>query len=335
MKKSFKVLLPVAAALALSACSSSEITRYATTDMTWAEFYAAEIGAPAETMVEKGYDAVTSATMSKSKRFTSNVVSEDGSTISGVKAVPVGMTESVYKKLSADQKSRYTFIEDKALESYKVLDKKGSFGKLICQVVDYTDATAKILSGQSSVWGHYTISVQGAELDGDCMGVILTCSDGTKVGLKAQDNIWIRKSELGISVAEFTEPHGNKPTYKHTEVLEGKTITNITYLFNGADAVSINTDLLVKKRCDAKVTIDGSLEGKASVKAVVAGLPEGYKVASIRKGLARGARAVLDEEFTFSNGNLSITCDDAKDVYMVTFQSEEYSDLTALLDLSK
>lgn len=335
MKKSFKVLLPVAAALALTACSSSEITRFATTDMTWAEFYAAEIGAPASKMEQMGYDAVTSATMSKSKRFTSNVVSEDGSTISGIKAVPVGMTESVYKKLSDDQKSRYTFIEGEPLESYKVLDKKGAFGRLICQVVDYADATAKIQSGQSSTWGNYTISVQGAELDGDCMGVILTCSDGTKVGLKALDNIWIRKSELGISVAEFTEPHGNKPTYKHTEVLEGKTITNITYLFNGADAVSIDTDLLVKKLCGAKVTVEGSLEGNSSVKAVVSNLPDGYTVASVRKGLGRGARALQAGEFTYSNGNLSITCDDAKDMYSITFQSDEYSDLTSSIDLTK
>lgn len=333
MKTSFKYLLPLAAAFVFSACSSSEITRFATTDMTWAEFYSGEIGVPVLEMDQKGYDAVTSATLSKSKRFSQNIVSEDGSTISGVRNVPVGMTESVYRKLSSDP--RYTFLEGEALSEYKTVDKKGNFGKLVGAVTKADKAEVKMLSGQSSVWGNYTISVHGAELDGNCLGVVLTCSDGSKVGLKSLDNVWIRKSELAFCVAEFTEPHGNKPTYRHTEDLVGKTITNITYLFSGAPAVSIDTDLLVKKTCSAVVSVASSELSGNTVTATFSNLPDGYKVGSIRKGIGRSMRTLLDMEYSFSDGKLSIGCDQAKDMYMITFESEEYSDLSTLLDLTR
>ena len=66
---------------------------YATTDMTFAEFYAGELQQSADVLAQDGVDVVTSATSGKSSRFTASVVSEDGHQITGVKAVSVSMTD--------------------------------------------------------------------------------------------------------------------------------------------------------------------------------------------------------------------------------------------------
>jgi len=329
--KASKIILPIAVTLILASCSSSEITHYATTDMTWAEFYAAEVGASPKA-IDQAYDAVTSATKMKTKMFKQFIVTEDGSQITGVKDVPVAMTESVYKKLSKDE--RYTFVTDTVFASYKQADKKGQFGAWSAALTPLESADASISSGSNANWGNYIIRVNGAQLSGTCIGVVLTCTDGTKAGLKPLENIWMRISELAFCVAEFTEPRGNHPTYKHTEALQGKTITNIKYLFKDADAVSIDTDLYVKAICSAEVNAEVSVEGN-EVTAAISGLPEGYSITSVRKGRFWGAKTLDPSAYSLTDGKLVINVEEnPQDSYRVDFVSDTQSDLAVSFDLT-
>ena len=79
---------------------------YATTDMTWQEFYAGEISGTDATKL----DAISSPTARIANRFT-QLVSESndlgGRDITGVKDVQVRMTGEVYDSLA--DKTRYTF----------------------------------------------------------------------------------------------------------------------------------------------------------------------------------------------------------------------------------
>jgi len=305
---------------------SNEVTHFATTDMTWAEFYAGELGAPASELEANGYDAVTSATMQKTKRYSQCIVSEDGSQIIGVKNVAVGMTNSVYKKLSQEQKARYTFLNDTTITVYKTLAKDGSFGHYLYNVVTPENVTTSISS--TSPWGNYVVGVRGADLKGSILGVVLTDNEGGKYGLKPLENIWFNAGELGFCVAEFTEPRGNHPSYKNTKNLEGKTITSVTYIMDGADAIYIETDLLVKKQNGAKLTV-GEAQGKKDVKVSIEGVPEGYALTKVSTRVGREMKVLTEEEYTFADGVLTLNGTPTPGMYTILFENDEYVDLQA------
>lgn len=321
------ISLTLFAAVVASSCTSSDYTRFATTDMTWAEFYSGEFGISAAELEANGYDAVTSATMSKSKRFSGHIVSEDGSKITGVRNVAVCMTEAVYNSLSDTDRARFTFYEDTTFAGYKVLDRNGNFSEYHTETVPVSGVSARVSSGSSSSWGNYTVGFSGLKLEGAWHGVVLTADDGSQYGLMALDNVWLNSSELGISVAEFVEPHGNKPLYKHTASLEGKTIKNVKYIMSGAPAVSIDTDILLKKICRAAVSVENPRAGK-DLTFTISGLPSGYRVASARKGKGRGAEILSPDQFRFDESGLTIYGDVAG-TYSITFQHNDWSDLTA------
>ena len=69
----------------------NKLKYFATTDMTWAEFYAGELSKPSSSIVAE-YDGVTAATP-KVLRFSGMIV--DSTSCKGVKSVNVAMTELV------------------------------------------------------------------------------------------------------------------------------------------------------------------------------------------------------------------------------------------------
>ena len=103
----------------ISASFTVKEAYYATTDMTWAEFYAGETGETSGDLLAAGLDAISTPTVGHSNRFplVSSDESEGTTTIGGVKAVQVRMTEDVYNTLSND--SRYTFSADATFTEYK------------------------------------------------------------------------------------------------------------------------------------------------------------------------------------------------------------------------
>ena len=111
---------------------------YATTDMTWAEFYAGETGQTSTTLEELGLDAISTPTTKAITYFPLVVSSSNdkGSTLSGVKAVQVRMSDEVYEALKGNARydfSRYTFT-DETFSEYKVVSKDGSFGKMVTKI---------------------------------------------------------------------------------------------------------------------------------------------------------------------------------------------------------
>ena len=129
----------------------AESYHFASTDMTFAEFYAGEFGQTASSLAVN-YDAVTTATVRFVNRFMgfTAAVSGDGSVFSGVKAVQVRMTDDVYKALSQD--SRYSFTDSEFTE-FKDVASDGSFGKMSSDIVRAEDVTVVLSGGKSNLFG--------------------------------------------------------------------------------------------------------------------------------------------------------------------------------------
>lgn len=215
------------------------------------------------------YDAVTSCTNSKSKRYDTSYYTENtenGSvTLEGIKAVNIAVPASLYndaKKAIEEGKScsnqllkivgSLENVSEKAPASgeYKVLNGDGTLTAMTTKTKQL-DVASSITA--SSPWGNYQVSIEFGNNNPDqpttanMMGVIFETSDGEKYGMEHSQNLWLRTGEIAFAVKDgFVEPHKNTIDSKRSAGLEGKTITKITYLVkDGADIV-IPTNLLVK-----------------------------------------------------------------------------------------
>lgn len=215
------------------------------------------------------YDAVTSCTNSKSKRYDTSYYTENtenGSvTLEGIKAVNIAVPTSLYndaKKAIEEGKDcsnqllkivgSLENVSEKAPASgeYKVLNGDGTLTAMTTKTKQL-DVASSITA--SSPWGNYQVSVEFGNNNPDqpttanMMGVIFETSDGEKYGMEHSQNLWLRTGEIAFAVKDgFVEPHKNTIDSKRSAGLEGKTITKITYLVkDGADIV-IPTNLLVK-----------------------------------------------------------------------------------------
>ena len=215
------------------------------------------------------YDAVTSCTNSKSKRYDTSYYTENtenGSvTLEGIKAVNIAVPASLYndaKKAIEEGKScsnqllkiagSLENVSETAPASgeYKILNGDGT---LTAMTTETKELNVESSITASSPWGNYQVSVEFGNNNPDqpttanMMGVIFETSDGEKYGMEHSQNLWLRTGEIAFAVKDgFVEPHKNTIDSKRSAGLEGKTITKITYLVkDGADIV-IPTNLLCK-----------------------------------------------------------------------------------------
>lgn len=215
------------------------------------------------------YDAVTSCTNNKSKRYDTSYYTENtenGSvTLEGIKAVNIAVPASLYndaKKAIEEGKScsnqllkiagSLENVSETAPASgeYKILNGDGT---LTAMTTETKELNVESSITASSPWGNYQVSVEfgNNNLDqpttANMMGVIFETSDGEKYGMEHSQNLWLRTGEIAFAVKDgFVEPHKNTIDSKRSAGLEGKTITKITYLVkDGADIV-IPTNLLCK-----------------------------------------------------------------------------------------
>ena len=215
------------------------------------------------------YDAVTSCTNSKSKRYATSYYTENtenGSvTLEGIRDVNIAVPTSLYKEAQEAIKEGKTCsnqllsiigslknVSETAPESgeYKVLNGDGT---LTAMTTETKTLTVDSSISTSSVWGNYQVSVEFGDKNPDqpttanMMGVIFETSDGEKYAMEHSQNLWLRTGEIAFAVKDgFVEPHKNTIDAKRSKGLEGKTITKITYLVkDGADIV-IPTNLLCK-----------------------------------------------------------------------------------------
>ena len=323
---------------------------YATTDMTWAEFYAGEIGGKAADMAEE-YDAVSTATtrfVSRFQGFTART-SGDGTVFEGVKAVQVRMTDAVYQTLRND--SRYTFSGDTFAE-YKDVDADGTFGKMVTQSLDVNaklSVDVALAGGTSNGHGHYRLNLSnfnyasldldiGASLD-NFLGATLETSDGAVYGLKPLHNLWIRGNlaeQIGFSIDDFEEKNGTHLSFKHTEDMQGKTIKKITYMLKNQPDAVISCDVFVKYFCKAVASPDkAEAEAGDTVSFTFQNVPSdaGYTVSAVTPS-AKGSSAVSSELYSYSDGKLTFKAGIPANSYVITFSSSNYTDITAAVYVS-
>ena len=280
---------------------------YGVANVPYADFYYAELGNEAtETndiadiskssdkasllREEHVYDAVTSATNKKSKKYgTTYTTDGEGTTvyINGVKTA-VKINSKLYAAAKAVAASKVT-TENKLAEiadsietvseslpeeykTYKTVNADGTLTALTAAegagAVDSASTTATITS--TSPWGNYQIDFENMPSDIDTktnvLGVVLETEDGQKVALRHSENIYSKKEDIAFVVDDsFTEPHGNVLYGKRFKSLSGKTITKITYLLSNKK----NMELNVKLRCAAQVPADNKVTVKSQTKYVL------------------------------------------------------------------
>ena len=353
---------------------------YATVNMEYADFYYGELNdlsdagktldLSKDVVSEAGYrdegmyDAVTSATQQKSKRFAATYYDENvanketgseatGVNINGIANVQIAIPEALYNQLMENKdKSHkvYQYLENatyskKAFDEYKELRADGTFGKMVSKTTSSADITASITT--STAWGDYQISVkglpEGAVTTDNMLGVVLEDENGNKYGMEHLDNLWLQTQEMSFAVTDnFKEPHGNFVPAKRYQGI-GKKITKITYLLKDADDIVINTDLKLKTLNDDSVAGEAQAAAYSKKGTKVSfsfnNLPSGanYTLASLVKGTRYGTE-IDASKYSYDAASKTITLDSsllpATD-YVATFVDDEYSDIKVTFAVNK
>ena len=322
--------------------SATDTYHYAATDMTWAEFYAGELGQTSADLLDAGLDAVSSATTGHSRRDFPQLVSADvpngGTKLIGPKAVQVRMTEEVYNLLSND--SRYTFSDDTFTE-YKEVSSDGSFGAMVTTSRDIS-ANVTISTGTSATWGDYQLQVSGdiipyiasADNRANYLGAILETASGDKYGLRFNNNIWYSTArDIAFVVAPgFMESHGVVRDSTYTADLPGQTIKKITYIIKNSDDLVVSCDVTIPHQVLARtVEPEGGyvVTGTQFPVEIAFTATDGseisgdYTSATVTAGGGRGRAGVTLNQSTFASNILTISHDvlSADTTYTATFSS--------------
>ena len=270
---------------------------YGVANVPYADFYYAELGnevtessdiakvskskdEASSLREEHVYDAVTSATNKKSKKYAATYITEGSGTtvyINGVKTA-VKINSKLYAAAKAVAASKVTTANKLAeiadsietvsstlpsgYETYKTVNADGTLSALTAAegagAVDSASTKATITS--TSPWGNYQIDFTDMPSDIDTktnvLGVVLETEDGQKVALRHNENIYSKKEDIAFVVDDsFTEPHGNVLYGKRFKGLSGKTITKITYLLSNKQSMTLNVNL----RCAAQVPAENKV----------------------------------------------------------------------------
>lgn len=320
---------------------------YATTDMTWAEFYAGETGQTSADLLSAGLDAVSSPTARVATRFSQLVsVSNDlgGRDITGVKDVQVRMSAEAYNALSND--SRFTF-SDTPFTQYKTVNADGvllSFSAMLTESEDISGAVVTLSSGASSTWGSYTLNIASIDItlgSGDTryyLGALAETDDGKIYGLRHNTNLWFSAGNIAFTVnGNYSEPHGVTRDYAYTSDMVGKTITRITYLLKNQPAKVIDCDIYLKPISTATVSADGQIYSGNNVPIAFtfSNLSEdvAYTLKALYSGTGRGRRAITD--YTYSNGTLTVNGSLPAGTYQAIFETDDYSDIGVIFTVNE
>ena len=341
--------------------ASEDNLLYGTVNLPYADFYYGELNniepetdattgqydvedvAAANGYEEEGmYDAVTSATTSKSTKFEASYYEEvdTGVNILGVSNVNVAISKDLYEDvqnaISAGTEcknplteivSNMTLCEEAPVE-YKVINSDGTLSKTIGNTVTAENITATLTTISS--WGHYQIDFEGLELDAATVqGAILETSDGAVYGLQHEDNLWLQASELSFPVAPFTESHGNEVAYQRFVDLPGKTITKVTYLVANGDDIEINTNLFCNQQLSDEYGVTGdesvtySKDGTKICVTLTTPDDSSYALTQVKKGKAAQDMAAV----TFEENIITLPAEYTPGSYKINFEDATYSGL--------
>ena len=313
--------------------------------MTWAEFYAGEVGQTSSDLLEAGLDAVSTATTHVDvTRFSQLVTSSSdatGNQLKGVKAVQVRMSDAVYNALT--DKTRYTFSDDANFAEYKEVNADGSFGKMVTESKDATEATVTVASGANSTWGHYTLTVNGIDTipTANYLGATAETSDGKIYGLRHLNNLWFQASAIAFPISDdYVGPHNPTRSWKYTSDIEGKTITKITYIVKDSPDIVVSCDAFLKYRTatTAAATPDKEAYNAGdTVTFTFTDNPDGvtYDVSVLglgapgRHGLSYNAVDSAFWTYNTATRQLVLSSELPTGTYRVTFVSDQYSDINS------
>ena len=221
---------------------------YGTANIPYADFFYGEMNDvqqntemqldAADPVTEAGYreegmyDAVTSCTNNKSKKYETSYYTENtenGSvTLEGIRDVNIAVPKSLYNdalKAVEEGKScsnqlltiigNLQNVSETAPESgeYKVLNGNGT---LTAMKTETKELKINSSISTSSAWGNYQVSIEFGNDNPDqpktanMMGVIFETSDGEKYGMEHSQNLWLKTGKIAFAVKDgFVEPHGN------------------------------------------------------------------------------------------------------------------------------
>lgn len=276
----------------LDKAGATEQFAYVIMNVPYDDFYKAE----GVTAVD-GVDAVTSATMRKSRMNTADGLTagtyyktaedEKSDAIRGV-VCTVCVAKSDLAKLNAsltEHDDYYYTTLDSVPENYKELaigkDGSYSFGKTTAAVDTETLKDTTVTFKTSSKYGDYQMkfSTNVLEKIGRAYGAIVTTTDGTSYAMRSLENVWNGKSlELAWSVGFTTTAHGNPLVSDDYVSMMGKTIKSVAFYTVDGKIYSLDCEQYVPvKFATENFAVENALADSGSTSVEMKDFPKDYE----------------------------------------------------------
>ena len=310
---------------------------YVTMNVPYDDFYKAE-GVTAV----NGVDAVTSATMRKSRMNTADGLTagtyyktaedEKSDAIRGV-VCTVRVAKSDLAKLNAsltEHDDYYYTALDSVPENYKELtvnkDGSYSFGKTTAAVDTETLKDTAVTFKTSSKYGDYQMkfSTNILEKIGRAYGATVTTTDGTSYAMRSLENVWNGKSlELAWSVGFTTTAHGNPLVSDDYVSMMGKTIKSVAFYTVDGKIYSLDCEQYVPvKFATTNFAVENALADSGSTSVEMKDFPKDYEAeyqVTDAQGNAAEGLSVKDGKIswkgTAATGKYTLTVSDKSGKY--------------------
>lgn len=330
----------------LDKAGATEQFAYVIMNVPYDDFYKAE----GVTTVD-GVDAVTSATMKKSRMNTADGLTagtyyktaedEKSDAIRGV-VCTVRVAKSDLAKLNAsltEHDDYYYTTLDSVPENYKELtvnkDGSYSFGKTTAAVDTETLKDTTVTFKTSSKYGDYQMkfSTNVLEKIGRAYGATVTTTDGTSYAMRSLENVWNGKSlELAWSVGFTTTAHGNPLVSDDYVSMMGKTIKSVAFYTVDGKIYSLDCEQYVPvKFATENFAVENALADSGSTSVEMKDFPKDYEV----EYQVTDAQGNAAEGLSVKDGKISWTGTPATGKYTLTVsdKSGKYASFSAAFEL--
>lgn len=330
----------------LDKAGATEQFAYVTMNVPYDDFYKAE----GVTAVD-GVDAVTSATMRKSRMNTADGLTagtyyktaedEKSDAIRGV-VCTVRVAKSDLAKLNAsltEHDDYYYTALDSVPENYKELtvnkDGSYSFGKTTAAVDTETLKDTTVTFKTSSKYGDYQMkfSTNVLEKIGRAYGATVTTTDGTSYAMRSLENVWNGKSlELAWSVGFTTTAHGNPLVSDDYVSMMGKTIKSVAFYTVDGKIYSLDCEQYVPvKFATENFAVENTLADSGSTSVEMKDFPKDYEV----EYQVTDAQGNAAEGLSVKDGKISWTGTAATGKYTLTVsdKSGKYASYSTTFEL--
>lgn len=330
----------------LDKAGATEQFAYVIMNVPYDDFYKAE----GVTAVD-GVDAVTSATMKKSRMNTADGLTagtyyktaedEKSDAIRGV-VCTVRVAKSDLAKLNAsltEHDDYYYTTLDSVPENYKELaigkDGSYSFGKTTAAVDTETLKDTTVTFKTSSKYGDYQMkfSTNVLEKIGRAYGATVTTTDGTSYAMRSLENVWNGKSlELAWSVGFTTTAHGNPLVSDDYVFMMGKTIKSVAFYTVDGKIYSLDCEQYVPvKFATENFAVENALADSGSTSVEMKDFPKDYE-AEYKVTDAKGNEL---EGASVKDGKISWTGTPATGKYTLTVsdKSGKYASFSTTFEL--